>query len=253
MNNKTIMNNKTSNMKRIIFHSVAVIFLVSVSMSCSKKSSSAASSSGCKIVSAALSGTTGTGSIDFSYNDDGKIASIVSSLSTGTTTKSFTYTGNVVMVSTTTSGSSAVTTDSIVVNSDGLMLSDISRSATDVSFLIYNYSGTEVTSETTTDNTNSVVTVNFTFTNGDFDKLPQSNEVFAYNDKASEQGDYFQFGQMASIGVPWIQCAHQAVSISVGATTESITYTYDSSGKITQMVLFGGGQTATYTYTYQCD
>jgi len=239
-------------MKKIYFYSLIVTFLLSVSMSCSKKSSSATSSS-CKIVSATLSGTTGTGSINFSYNEDGKLASMVSNLSTGTTTKSFTYNGNVVMISTTTSGSSAVTTDSIVVNSDGLMLSDIIRSPTDVSFLIYNYSGTEVTSETTTDSNTPVVTVNFTFTNGDFDELPQSNEVFAYNDKASEQGDYFQFAQMISIGVPWIKCAHQAVSISSGTITESITYTYDNSGKITQMTLFGGGQTTTYAYTYQCD
>jgi len=238
-------------MKKIFFYSLAVTFLLSVSMSCSKKSSSAASSSGCKIASATLSGTTETGSIDFSYNDDGKIASIVSSLSTGTTTKSFTYIGNVVMISTTTSGSSAVTTDSIVVNSDGLMLSDINRSATDVSFLIYNYSGTEVTSETTTDNTTPVVTLNYTFTNGDLNGL--QNEAFAYNDKASEQGDYFQFSQLLEIGVPWIECAHQAVSISSGAITESITYTYDNSGKITEMALFGGGQTTTYAYTYQCD
>ena len=240
-------------MKKIFFYSLASTFLLCQSLSCSKKSSSAASSSGCKIASAAVSGTTGTGSIDLTYNDDGKIASIVANLSTGTTTKSFTYNGNVVMISTTTSGSSAVTTDSIVVNSDGLMLSDIIRSPTDVSFLIYNYSDTEVTSETTTDSNTPVVTVNFTFTNGDFDELPQSNEVFAYNDKASEQGDYFQFAQMISIGVPWIKCAHQAVSISTGAITESITYTYDNSGKITQMTLFGDGQTTTYAYTYQCD
>jgi hypothetical protein len=240
-------------MKKIFFYSLALTFLLTVSMSCSKKSSSAASSSNCKIVSATLSGTTGTGTIDFSYNDEGKMDGIVSNLSTGTTTRSFTYTGNVVMISTTTSGSSAVTTDSIVVNSDGLMLSDISRSPTDVTFLQYNYSGTEVTSETTTDNTNPVVTVYFNFTNGDFNGFPQSNEVFAYNDKASEQGDYFQFGQLLSTGIPWIKCAHQAVSISTGATTESITYTYDNSGKITQMALFGGGQTATYAYTYQCD
>jgi len=242
-----------NDVKKIFFYSLTVTLFLFQSLSCSKKSSSAASSSGCKIVSATLSGTTGTGSIDFSYNGDGKIASIVSNLSTGATTRSFTYSGNVVMISTTTGGSSAVTTDSIVVNSDGLMLSDIIRSPTDVSFLIYNYSGTEVTSETTTDSNTPVVTVNFTFTNGDFDGFPQSNEVFAYNNKASEQGDYFQFGQLLGTGVPWIKCAHQAVSISAGAITESITYTYDNSGKITQMQIFGGGQTATYAYTYQCD
>jgi hypothetical protein len=174
--------------KKIFFYSLASTILLCQSMSCSKKGSSAASS-GCKIISAAVSGTTGTGSIDLTYNDDGKIASIVANLSTGTTTKSFTYTGNVVMVSTTTSGSAGVTTDSIVVNSDGLMLSDITRSPTDVAFLVYSYSGTEVTSETTQDNNNPVVTLNYTYTNGDLNGL--QDEAFAYNDKASEQGDYF--------------------------------------------------------------
>ncbi len=240
-------------MKKITFYSLVLTFLLFQSLSCSKKSGSAASSSSCKLISATQSGTQGTGTIDFTYNDDGKIASIVSNLSTGTTTKSFTYTGNVVMISTTTSGSSSVTTDSIVVNSDGLMQSDINRTATDVSFLVYNYSGTEVTSETTEDNSNPIATVNFTFTNGDFDGFPQSNEAFAYNDKASEQGDYFQFSQLVENGVPWIKCAHQVVSASAGAITESITYTYDNSGKITQMTLFGDGQTITYDYDYQCD
>ena len=239
-------------MKKTFLYSLTAILFLCQSLSCSKKSSSA-SSSGCKIVSATLSGTTGTGTIDFSYNDDGKIASIVSSLSTGTTTKSFTYSGNVVMIYTTTGGSSAVTTDSIVVNNDGLMMSDISRSASNVSFLVYNYSGTEVTSETTQAGNDPVVTVNFNFTNGDFDGFPQSNEVFAYNDKPSEQGDYFQFSQLLATGVPWIQCAHQAVSISANVDKASITYTYDNSGKITQMQIVDAGQTATYSYTYQCD
>lgn len=238
-------------MKKIFIYSLASTFLLCQSLSCSKKSSSAAPSSGCKIASAAVSGTAGTGSIDLTYNDDGKITSSVANLSTGTTTKSFTYTGNVVMVSTTTSGSAGVTTDSILVNSDGLMLSDITRSPTDVAFLVYNYSGTEVTSETTQDNNNPVVTLNYTYTNGDLNGL--QGEAFAYNDKASEQGDYFQFSQLLQIGVPWIQCAHQVSSFSSGAFTISITYTYDNSGKITAMTLFGGGQTTTYAYTYQCD
>jgi hypothetical protein len=238
-------------MKKTILYSLALTFLFFQSMSCSKKSSSSASSSGCKIVSAAISGTAGTGSIDFSYNTDGKIASSVYTLPTGTTTKSFTYTGNVVMVSTTTNGSSSVTTDSIVVNSDGLMLSDITRSPTDVAFLVYSYSGTEVTSETTQDNNNPVVTLDYTYTNGDLNGL--QNEAFAYNDKTSEQGDYIQFMQLVGIGATWIECAHQAISLSSGAVTINITYTYDNSGKITQMQLFGGGQTVTYSYTYACD
>jgi hypothetical protein len=51
-----------------------------------------------------------------------------------------------------------------------------------------------VTSETTQDNNNPVVTLNYTFTNGDLNGL--QSEAFAYNDKASEQGDYFQFSQL---------------------------------------------------------
>lgn len=235
-------------MKKIFLYSSAIVFIVFQSLSCSKKGSSTPT---CKISDITLAESSGAETFDITYNDAGKISTLVQTTTSSVVTKVFTYSGNVVLVSTTDNQTTNVFKDSIVVNGDGLMVSDLQTSGQGSSLTTYNYSGTEILSVTYQQGTQPTSTSNYTFTNGDMTGGPGT--TFTYNDKPSAAGDYLQITQLTTAGVPFIKTAHQCISEQGGSILENFSYSYDNSGKITQMVVTLGANVATYGYSYDCN
>ena len=61
------------------------------------------------------------------------------------------------------------------------------------------------------------------------------------------------FGQWVQFGVVYQKVRHLTKSNTVGNVTETLTYTFDASGKITGATeSSGGGDTTTFAYTYDC-
>jgi hypothetical protein len=236
-------------MKKVFVYGIVLPFILSQSMSCSKKSSSTPT---CKINAITANNAGNNATVAITYNDAGQLSTIVESSTTYTSNKVYAYSGNVVLVTTTTSGSSDITTDSIVVNGDGLMVSDLNRSSGNVSLTTYTYSGTELISLTNQVGNNPGSTINYTWSNGDMQGYTGYN--LSYNDKPSQAGDYIQIQQLLEYGLPIIKTAHQCTAATINGSIQNFNYTYDNSGKITQMVITGGASsTATYNYSYDCN
>jgi hypothetical protein len=235
-------------MKKIFLYSATMALVIFQSLSCSKKSSSPST---CKLTDITIAEPSGAETFAITYNDAGKISTLVQTTTSSVVTKVFTYSGNVVLVSTTDNQTSNVVKDSIIVNSDGLMVSDLNTTGQGTSLTTYSYSGTEIQSVTFQQGTQPTSTTNYTFTNGDL--TGGAGSTFTYNDKTSAVGDYLQIEQLATTGVPFIKTAHQCISIQSGSSLENFSYSYDNSGKITQMVVTVGANVATYGYTYDCN
>ena len=224
------------------------LLLILVSWSCSKKNSTTPT---CDITDITTSGSLPAESIAITYNNTGKISTLVDTKTTATTTKVYTYSGNTVLVHTTNTGTTNVQTDSITLNGDGLMVSDLTREGTNVTLATYTYSGTSVQSVTTQFGTDPPTTVSYTYTNGDITSA--GGITYTYNDKPSSAGDFLQFQQLDLYGVVFMKTAHQCISLQEGNTLENFNYTYDPSGKITQMTATLGSNFGSFNYTYECD
>ena len=237
-------------MKLTPFCCVVLMILLTQLSACSKKSSSTAASS-CKLTGINAMSGNALETCTIAYNSDGKVSSIVESSPGSTLTMTYTYSGNVIKMTASGYTNGDVVTDSVVVNSDGLMLSDFERNMFDTSLTTYTYAGTEVASSIFQQGGQAPSATTFTFINGDLTGTGAS-DAFTYNDKPSAPGDYLQIEQLLGFAAPYIKTAHQCTSYTSSGATSNFTYAYDSTGKITQMVMTGA-QNAIFNYSYDCN
>jgi hypothetical protein len=239
-------------MKSILLYCAALLILLTQLPACSKKSSPSPSTAAnsCKLTGINGVSANGLEACSISYNSDGKVSTIVQSSPGSTLTATYTYSGNVIKMTTSGYTNGDVVTDSVVVNSDGLMLSDLTRNIFDTSLTTYTYTGTEVASAIYQEAGQTPSATTYTFTNGDLTGAGPA-ETITYNDKPSAPGDYFQILQLLSYAAPFIKTAHQCVSSTSNGVTSNYSYAYDSTGKITQLVLTGSSN-GTFNYSYDC-
>jgi hypothetical protein len=217
-------------MKSILLYCAALLILLTQLQACSKKSSSSPSTAAnsCKLTGINAVGGNAVETCSVTYNSDGNVIKM--------TTSGYTN-GDVVI-------------DSVVVNSDGLMLSDLESNIFDTSLTTYTYTGTEVASSIFQQAGHTPSATTFTFSNGDLTGTG-STDTITYNDKPSAPGDYFQIIQLLNYAAPYIKTAHQCTSYTSNGVTSNFTYAYDSTGKITQLVLTGLSN-GTFNYSYDC-
>ena len=240
-------------MKSIFLYCAALPILLTQLPACSKKSSSSPSiaANSCKLTGINEVGGNFVETCSITYNSDGKVSAIVQSSSGSTLTATYTYRGNIIMMTTSGYTNGDVVTDSVVVNSDGLMVSDLERNIFDTSLTTYTYTGTEVASSIFQEAGQTPSATSYTFANGDLTGTGP-DETFAYNDKPSAPGDYIQLLQLLTYAAPCIKTAHQCISSTANGVTSNYKYTYDSTGKITQLVMTGS-ENATINYSYDCN
>jgi hypothetical protein len=239
-------------MKSTLLCCVTLLIMLIQLTGCSKKSSSSSTTTNsCKLTGINVVSSYGLQTCSIAYNSDGKISTVVQSSSGSTLTATYTYRGNIIMMTTSGYTNGDVVTDSVVVNSDGLMLSDLTRNMFDTSLTTYTYAGTEVASSIFQEAGQTPSATGYTFANGDLTGTGP-DETFAYNDKPSAPGDYIQLLQLFTYAAPYIRTAHQCISSTANGVTSNYKYTYDSTGKITQLVMTGS-ENATINYSYDCN
>jgi hypothetical protein len=239
-------------MKPSLLYSLLLLPLLMQVFACKKSSPSrSTASNSCKLTGINEVGGTNLETVSITYNSDGKISTIVQSSPASTLTMTYTYSGNVIMMTSSGYTNGDVVTDSVVVNSDGLMVSDLERNIFDTSLTTYTYSGTEVASSIYQEAGQAPTATTYTFANGDLTESGPTDTI-TYNDKPSAAGDYIQVEQLLVYAAPFIKTAHQCTSYTSNGVTSNFTYTYDSTGKITQLVL-AGASNFTLNYSYDCN
>jgi hypothetical protein len=239
-------------MKPSLLYSLLLLPLLMQVFACKKSSSShSTASNSCKLTGINEVGGTNLETASITYNSDGKISTIVQSSSTSTLTMTYAYSGNVIIMTSSGYTNGDVVTDSVVVNGDGLMVSDLERNIFDTTLTTYTYSGTEIASSIFQEAGQAPSATTYTFANGDLTGSG-STDTITYNDKASAPGDYFQVEQLLEFAAPFIKTAHQCTSYTSNGVTTNFTYAYDSTGKITQLVI-AGSQNGTLNYSYDCN
>jgi hypothetical protein len=230
---------------------IAIVSLF-VSPSCSKKSSSSAQT--CQIITVTDQEGTNSTIYNITYNNQGKISTEQYNQNSTPYSRVFTYIGSTEIMTTT--GGASTITDSITLNSNGMIESDYETDGTNVSITTYTYSGTEVQKSVNVTNGGAPLTSTFTWTNGDLTGGSLSGSgtaTYTYNTKASEAGDYWSIVQLVNYGATFVQSAHQLAGYQVGTTIENVNYTYDNTGKITEVTGTTGSDVENITYQYSCN
>jgi len=231
----------------------AVILLAS---SCKKNNDKRAT---CRIVTVTQSSAGNTSSINITYNNDGKISTLSTSTSSGSTSKVFTYSGNTIIIRGT-SGSSD-TRDSVTLDAKGKALnvrqfSDLTGN--NWSNIRFEYNGNDLLKyhQTSDDDATEETTV-ATSSNGNMVGLqsPSNNTTLEYfTDKKVQPGDYLEIATLIQFGVSVYPHKNLVKTIDSGSGNfTNFNYEFDADGRITKVIATGGSSTTTLTYHYQCN
>jgi hypothetical protein len=234
----------------------ALLILCSTFSSCKKDNDKKAA---CKIVTVTQTSSGSTGIINITYNNDGKISTVNTSSSSGTSSKVFTYSGNTINIVSTNGPSTS--RDSVTLNANG-RASNI-RSFNDMtgttwSNQSFEYNGNELLKVHQTDNTSSTPeTTVATYTNGNLVTLtsPSSTTTIEYfTDKNTQPGDYLELAYLINYGVGLFPHKNLLKTIDGGGgSVTNFNYEFDADGKITKVTATGGGSITTLTYQYTCN
>lgn len=198
--------------------------------------------------------TPGSGtSVNLTYNDDGRIATMTS----GSSVTTYSYSGNNAVATTTTSGTFSSKLI-VTANPNGLaanVRTETNESGTSWSNLAFDYSGTELIKQTSTSSSGgaaSIITV--AWSGGNPTTITSEGNVQTveyYTDKPSQTGDYWDIAQTTQ-GYRIIKAKNPIKSIFDGGSITNLAYTFDGDGKITSLNATGAS-TLTYNYQHQCN
>jgi YD repeat-containing protein len=246
---------------RLVLPALALCAIIA--SSCGKKNNT--SGTNCRIVGLSDNIGSSTSHVSFTYDDQGRLTSIVATGGNTPIKRVFTYSGNIEMISETLLG--VTTTDSIVLSSDGLPEIDQLRTSGGTQTLsTYTYAGSEI--QTVTNQSSPVSTTDFyawtggnvTWSNVGINNAYSASSIQYFYDTTapSQPGDYWQMIQLEGYGFTFIRNANLVThtnGIDNGDTTayQTFAYTFDSDHKITQLVMTYGMTVETITYQYSCD
>jgi hypothetical protein len=222
-----------------------------------KKSSG--KNSNCRIVTATGEVSGNTNIYNITYNDDGKIAAMVTSGGLPFS-REFTYSGNTIIVNVTASGAFFYK-DSITLNNRGPMVNlrrYFNTAGTNWINRVLEYNGDVLLKHHLTSNASatpqtSIVTV----TNGNTTKVqgPAGTINYEYwTDKNIQQGDFMEFFAMIEYGVNFYPHKNLIKTIDFGGgDTHNFDYELNADGLISKITLVNGSTTNTYSYQYACN
>ncbi|MGN6567972.1 MAG: hypothetical protein ACTHJ0_08475 [Flavipsychrobacter sp.] len=224
------------------------IVLASFFISCKKNPSS---STQCRLT--AVRQNTSTTELQLTYNTDNKLSVIT--YSPGNARRTFTYSGNFIFISQTGDNGMITELDTIALNSNGRIAAILRHTVNSglvlIDTMIYDNNNQLINLAET--ETGQKINCLYTWQNGDIVSVTTSNDKNSttqmydyYTDKQAIDGDYFKINQFLGLGAYYLVCHH----LYKGSGSDTISYTFDSGGKITS-TLYNG--TVMYSYTYTCD
>ncbi|HMG69242.1 MAG TPA: hypothetical protein VK588_16205 [Chitinophagaceae bacterium] len=244
-------------MKSKCFLTCFLIFpvFVSIFISC-KKNDVVKKKSTCRIVTLTdLNGSTST-IYNISYNNDGKI----STLNSGVSSSVFTYSGNTVLINKTNSGSFSER-DSITVNSNGKPLNlrqYYDQAGTNWSNIVFEYDGSGVMlkSEETNNSSSTLQTTLYSFTSGNLVGIQSTSDNLTleyFSDKTAQQGDYLGIVSLINYGVNLYPHTNLVKSLNSGSNLTNFDYEMNTDGLISKLTATSGSTVETITYQYNCN
>lgn len=238
---------------------IAVVFAaltLSIFSACKKDNDKKAS---CKLVTVTQNSGGTISVINITYNNDGKISTLNTSSSNSSTNKVFTYSGNTINIITT-SGSST-SRDSVTLNSSGRasnIRSFRDMTGTDWTNQSFEYNGNDLLKiHETSEDDNTPSTSVATYISGNMVSLATTSSTSTleyFTDKKIQQGDYLELATVIQYGVGIYPHKNLLKTIDGGGGNfNNFNYEFDADGKISKLVVTGGGSTVTLTYQYQCN
>jgi YD repeat-containing protein len=202
--------------------------------------------------------TSTSGSYNYIYNSEGKLASITN----GTKVSTFVYSPNSIVINATNSGSFYFKR-TVTLNSNGLpsnMKWEKNVSGTEWENTLYEYSGMQLIKTTTTKSTGGAPYIEtYEWANGNMVANHFSGGTTTYQyypDKTALDGDFFHHIQLANYGYFFLKPKNMVKSFTTVAYTATIEYGNDDDNKINIMTVTYGyptPQIATFNYQYQCN
>ncbi|HEV2353706.1 MAG TPA: hypothetical protein VGR89_05650 [Puia sp.] len=232
---------------------IVLLVLPAISMvvwpACKKKTS--AGTSMCQIITVTDQEGASTTTIKLTYDGQGRVSTKQLIRGSDTILLVFTYSGNTEIVQT--SGPGLAISDSMTLNSYGQAESDYESDGTNTYVTINTYSGDELQTSIYNYGSGPDTTTN-SWTNGDLTSSTTRGvtTTYSYNSKASEEGDYFWLVQGINFGGDLIRTAHQLISSQNPSGVLTVNYTYDGTGKITEVAYTSGSISGTDAYQYSC-
>jgi len=231
-----------------------VLFGAMTFLSCHKSSEHPASSS-CKLTGLQVKGSNFTENYVMTYGSDGKLSTVQYSDGGTSFTRSFTYSGSMIIINVT--GSSPAV-DTVFLNANGDADHIVMHYGANM-YSVYSFTydaNRQLTKSTAYTAGGGTITATYQYSDGDITEVDEPGGSFSYayyTDKASSMGDLEVFGQMVQFGVVYQKVRHLTKSNTAGNVTETLTYTFDASGKITGASESSGpGDITNFTYTYDC-
>ncbi|MDO6433934.1 hypothetical protein Q4E93_25225 [Flavitalea sp. BT771] len=220
------------------------------------KSDHPASNNSCKLTGLQVKGNGWSENYIIAYGSDGRLSNVQYSDGSTSYTRSFTYASGMIIINIT--GTSPAI-DTVFLNANGdadHIIMHMGSSNVTVYRFTYD-SNRQLTKTSSQTNGGGVIEATYQYNNGDITEVDQAGGSYIYSyytDKPSAPGDPEVLGQWIQFGVVYQKVRHLVKSISGGSVTESITYTFDASGKIISATQgSGSNDMATSTYTYDCN
>jgi hypothetical protein len=196
---------------------------------------------------------------NISYNNDGKISTVVSTGSL-TMNKVFIYSGNTIMVNTTDGSGSLSSRDSITIDSQGRPLNMRRYYANPGTWTntSYEYSGEDLVRTQQTDQSSATPTIGSgTTSNGNLISFasPAGNSTFEYyTDLPVQQGDWLSLTTQLEYGVNVYPHKNLIKTLnSEGLFIFNFSYEMNDDGLISKLTTTYGNSVTTITYQYDCN
>jgi YD repeat-containing protein len=191
---------------------------------------------------------------NFSYDDQGRIETILYAYQANSTTRTFQY-GNKELFLSTVDQAGTVTIDTLELNADGSVSSErevvnnqhyhstdsYSNGDLDTSTYTASYNGVPITSTST-----------YTYQNGDMVSNSGGVTYTYYQNQPAAALDFNQAGEYENYGNAChdIKCAHMMQTYTTSNGTITFTYDYDSLGRVTE-IDYGNAELTSTTITWQ--
>ena len=244
-------------MKSLTSFHVFLTAIICLAIACNKDKSNKRQVD-CRLKSFSESRTGGTTTWDFTYNNEGRIASITTSSSGGVIVKDLTYTGNTI-IGIAKAGGAFQIKDSVTLDTRGRILN--MKRFYDLAGTVWENIGLEFNGDVLSKvhKSNSAaptpVTRNATYANGNLVSLVNaaSTTTYDYFPENTLVGDFMNLVPgMADWGIGLYP--HQSLfkSSSSGASTTTATYEKNADGLIVKSTVMTGGNELKYSFQYDC-
>lgn len=212
----------------------------------------------CNIATMTQAGPGGNAVYTFTYNDEGKLATMDVG-GTGASHKDFAYSSNTVFIVTLDPDGKFKRKDSIAIDSKGRPLNIRSFTSADGSTwenTSFEYNGDDLKNSALTYNYNSTpMTTTFTYSNGNpvIMATGGSSTILEYfTDKKVQKGDYLEMASLVQNGVNIYPHKNMVKLVASGGSIVNFAYEYNSDGLVSKVTITSGTDIALLTYTYEC-